>query len=235
MKNAVKTTALWIGLVTFFFAFCVSAPAFSQDKPQRVQSALRSSARSLGLQTQLPVEGTKITAENGLLDKVLSRPYTVSSVAEVLFYGSLVAIAVVVFMTWRDNLWSSSRARHLERSAEERTPTEKTAARMEKTQTEADKLACQGNFAEAMHTLLLRSVDELRCHLGVSIAASLTSREILRHVGLSSEGRFAFADIIDRVEVSYFGTHQPGADEYGACRSSFDTLTGALRQHSAQL
>ena len=232
--NAVRTTTMWVGLLTFIFVSCVSAPAFSPDEFQRVPSALQSSTRSLGLQTQLPADNEKITAENGFWDRIFSRrDNAVSGLAEVLFYSSLIAIGIVVLMTWRDNLWSSSRARRLESGAQGSAHAEATA-RMEKTQTAADKLASCGNFAEAMHILLLRSVDELRRHLGVSIAASLTSREILHQFSLSSEGCSAFADIIDRVESSYFGTHQPGAGEYMACRSSFDALTGVLRQYSAQ-
>ena len=234
-------TSKWVCLITFVFVFCVSAPvcageeALSPGDPQRIQAALRSSARSLGLQSQLPAGNKKIVAEDSFLDKiVLRRSPLLPNIAEILFYGSLATIAIVIFMTWRDNLWSSSRARRLKRSAEESAPSAEPAARMKEAQVEADELARQGNFAEAMHTLLLRSVEELRRHLGVSIAASLTSREILRHLGLPFEGRSLFADIIGRVEVSYFGGYRPGTDEYTACRVSFDALTDVLRRYSAQ-
>ena len=231
----------WAGLVMCVLFFCVSAPAYAGEaafppaNPQRVRTALRASVRSLGLQTQLPVSRERITAESSPLDNVLLRrgPF-VSNTAGILFYGALAAIAIVIFMTWRDNLWSSSRSRRFERITEESVPAAEAAARMEKAQVEADEFARQGNFAEAMHTLLLRSVDELRRYLSVSIAVSLTSREILRHANLSSEGRDLFADIINRVEISYFGAHCPEADDYRACRSSFDSLTGVLRQYSAQ-
>ena len=128
MKDAVKTTTLLIGLLTFIFVFCVSvqvyasadSAAFSQAESQRIRSVMRVAARSQGLQVQLPAGNKKITAEDGFWDKIFSRQnYLVSNMAEFLFYGSLVAIGIVVLMTWRDNLWSSSRARRLERGAQD--------------------------------------------------------------------------------------------------------------------
>ena len=210
---------------------CAGETASSTVNPQKVQTALRSSTRSLGLQTQFPVGNKKMKAEDYRLD---GRWALAPSIAGLLFFCSLAAIAVVVFRTWRDNVWSSSRARRLGRSVDESASAAETVERMEKAQAEADELARQGYYAEAMHTLLLRSVNELRRHLRVSIAASLTSREILSHVGLPSEGRPVFADIINRVEISYFGAHSPEEDDYRACRNSFDALTDVLRRYSAQ-
>jgi hypothetical protein len=92
----------------------------------------------------------------------------------------------------------------------------------------ADELAQQGRFAEAMHALLLHSFAEIRQRQGASFAPSLTSREILRRVGLSNAAQAALGDIVGRVERSYFGEHPAGATDYRACRSSFDRLGAAL-------
>lgn len=244
--NAVKTVAMLLGLTAFIFAF-LPTPArageavFSPSNSRRVQTAMRASELSLGLQTQLPAaENKKISIWARILDSIITflnkifPKWNISlpNVATVLFYVSLAVIVFVVLKTWRDNLWSFSRAHRLRRSAEENAHLSEAAIRTERTQIEADVLASSGNFAEAMHVLLLRSVDELRRHLSVSIAASLTSREILRHIGLPPEGHSAFADIINRVEISYFGGYQAGAGEYKACRSSFDALAGVLRRYS---
>jgi hypothetical protein len=64
------------------------------------------------------------------------------------------------------------------------------------------------------------------------LSASSTSREILRHIDLSSEGRAVFADIVAHVEVSYFGMYEPGEEDYAICRRSFDTLIQTFRQGS---
>jgi hypothetical protein len=144
---------------------------------------------------------------------------------------ALATITLILIKTWRDHRRSFNRTRPLSYGAQE-FPDPSLATRMEKAQLEADEFARQGNFAEAMHVLLLRSVEELRRYLNISIAASLTSREILRHAELSPEGRSTFSDIVDRVEVSYFGAHRPDQEEYEACRGSFDALRGALRRHA---
>jgi hypothetical protein len=100
--------------------------------------------------------------------------------------------------------------------------------RMVETQIEADELAGQGRFAEAMHALLLRSLAEMRRRLQVSFADSLTSREILRVLDLPDAGKTSLADIIRRVELVYFGLHGAGREDYAACRSSYEALTLAM-------
>ena len=215
-----------------------AADAVDSARAQEVQDAVRASARSLGLQTELPSD-QPIRTENRI-DPDRSRNLDLSwlrfsgDIATIMLWVAIFIIVVVIVMTLRDNLWSSSRSKHLSREeqAEENAPTA-TAARMDRAQNEADELARRGSFAEAMHVLLLQSVTELRRRLDVSIAASLTSREILHRIGLPPEGRAVFADIIRRVEISYFGAHQPGEEDYLACRRSFEALTELLRKGSA--
>jgi len=239
-KKAVKTEG-WICFIIFVFLIFAHAPVSASDavslppSPDHVQAAMRASVQRLGLQTQLPISIPieEITASRPRENLPLMSGTTM---ATILFYAALIAIAIVIFMTWRDNLWSSSQARTLQNlrplTSGDNGAVSELAAWEERSKLEADELASRGNFAEAIRVLLLRSVEELRRHLRVSIAASLTSREILYHVALPSEGRPVLADIISRVEVSYFGGHRPGADEYKACRDSFNALTDVLRRCS---
>ena len=198
------------------------------ELPKAAEDALRASIRSLGLQTKLP-EKAPIKEENRIT--LPDRPFNIStSFARTVLIIALIAIVVIIAFNLRNNLWSASRARLLKQDAPEETAAASVTARMDKAQIEADDLARQGNFAEAMHILLLRSVGELRRRLDVSIAESLTSREILHRIGLAPVERAIFADIIRRVEISYFGAHLPGESDYLACRQSFETLSAALGQ-----
>jgi hypothetical protein len=95
-------------------------------------------------------------------------------------------------------------------------------------QENADELASQGRFAEAMHVLLLQSVSDMRKRLDVTLADSLTSREILRRAPVSDVARAALADIIAAVERAYFGHHAVEAADYRLCRARFTALTEAL-------
>ncbi|HLG88285.1 MAG TPA: DUF4129 domain-containing protein [Alphaproteobacteria bacterium] len=98
---------------------------------------------------------------------------------------------------------------------------------------EADALARDGRFAEAMHALLLQSVMEIRSRLDARIADSLTSREILRRVRLTAEGAAALREIILSVEWTYFGEHPADASDYGRCRQHFEALGRALASVTA--
>jgi hypothetical protein len=148
--------------------------------------------------------------------------------ARFLLIAALTVLAAVVLLNLKNNLWSFSRSRKLQFGSGEKTARPDVAERMERSQAHADDLAEAGSFAEAMHELLLRSVNEMRNRLDSPIAASLTSREILRHIGLSDEERDVFATIVGSVEISRFGPHNPGEGEYAACRRCFDRLTSLL-------
>ena len=96
--------------------------------------------------------------------------------------------------------------------------------RMEQAQQEAESLARQGLYAEAMHALLLQSIAEMRRQLKLSISDSLTSREVLAAVPFADEARSAFADIIGGVEISLYGDHKPDFKEYESCKRNYDAL-----------
>jgi hypothetical protein len=92
----------------------------------------------------------------------------------------------------------------------------------------ADQLAAEGRFVEAMHVLLLQGLAAIRVGLDEEFADSLTSREILRSARLSDAGRSSLRDIVDRVELTYFGQRPAALADYVACRTSFNALTQAL-------
>lgn len=214
--------AFVVTIALFASTICVAASAPPGDEtPQRATRFLSESVSRLGLQTEL---------KNNSAEELKPR-FNLKiprEVASFVFYGALVVMLLVILKSSRDNLWSFSRSKRLEAYDVYESAPVAEVSRM-KVQLEVDELARSGNFAEAMHVMLLQSVDEMR-GLHSSISASMTSREILRRVELSAEGRLVFADIVSRVEISYFGKHLPRAEEYFACRESFDTLTGLLRR-----
>ena len=204
------------------------APAFADDgkaksaSPQKTKESLLVSKRVLGLQTELLFREEKRIAPENEARPSFSFMRISPEMARYLLYASLIVIAIVIILNLRANLWSSSRSQQMERVMQQESVPNLVVLRMEKAQVEADEMARQGNFAEAMHILLLQSVGELR------------SREILHGTAaLTPDGRAILADIIGRVEISYFGTHLPDREEYQACRRSFDALVDILRGGSA--
>ena len=148
-------------------------------------------------------------------------------VARVLLWGAVIAGTLVIAWSLRDSLPVISRSRKIV-APEPVTPSQTQSERMEEAQLEADDLARQGHYRQAMHVLLLKSLDEIRRQLGTRFAASLTSREILRRVQLSDIGRQALTSVIRSVERTYFGGADAGQGDYAACRHNFETLKHSL-------
>lgn len=252
VRRALATAMLCFACAAFWCtdAFAASR-AVSADSPKSFSSppgelspdaeltreaanAAHRAERSLSLQTEIPEGGKRIQKENIPLEVTPPSVRFTQEMAQIVLYIGIGVILVIVFMSLKDNLWSSSRSRRLEHGEEKETLPAATAVRMEKAQAEADDLARSGSFAEAMHTLLLQSVNELRRRLDISIAASLTSREILYRVSLPATGKTAFAEVIGWVEISYFGFHEPSQEDYIACRKSYETLADVLRNQTSR-
>ena len=89
---------------------------------------------------------------------------------------------------------------------------------------DADALAAEGRFAEAVHLLLFRSIDEIQeKHSGV-VGRSLTSREIGALSILPSPIRDALSPIIRIVERSFFGGRDVDETGWKEARSSYETF-----------
>ena len=97
---------------------------------------------------------------------------------------------------------------------------------------DADALARQGKFAEAIHTLLLRTFQELA--LASKISPHLTSREILAKIPLLTDGRDALGELVAVVELTWFGDDVPGEPEWLRCRAQFDRFVTIHRASVAR-
>jgi len=95
---------------------------------------------------------------------------------------------------------------------------------------DADELARQGRFAEAIHTLLLRTLQELARTSSMRLQASMTSREILSRVPLLGDARVALSGLVTAVELTHFGDDVPGAPDYERCRDQFHVFASAYRR-----
>jgi hypothetical protein len=144
-----------------------------------------------------------------------------------LLWGAVIVGILVMVWSLRDSLPFISRSRKII-APEPAPPSLAQSNRMEEAQAEADDLARQGHYGEAMHVLLLKSLNEIRRQLGTSFAISLTSREILRRVQLSDIGHQSLTAIIRRVERTYFGSEDAGQSDYRDCRINFETLKHSL-------
>jgi hypothetical protein len=151
-------------------------------------------------------------------------------VAELLFWGAIaLVIGTILYFFLREAL----RARFPERKRQGReahdvhwTP---KPVRARALLADADRLAAEGRYAEAVHLLLFRSIDDIeewRPHL---VKPDWTSRDIGMLEVLPPEARRIFARIAEAVERSFFGGAEVDARVFAECRKAYAgfALSGA--------
>lgn len=87
---------------------------------------------------------------------------------------------------------------------------------------DADRLAAAGRFAEAVHLILFRSIEDIESKRPDLIKPALTSRDIAELEGVPERVRRTFSEIARVVERSFFGGRAVGADEFAACRRAYE-------------
>jgi len=183
--------------------------------PQEVQRLAEQAIRRLDLQTNFPV------VPEPLRFKLPSLP------PELLWIVIAVAIAVMLY-AFRDLIPILRSAQGNDWEAAEGGQGDGKVGTPAAALGAADELAAEGRFVEAMHVLLLQGLAAIRVGLAEEFADSLTSREILRRARLSDAGRSSLRDIVDRVELTYFGQRPAALADYVACRTSFNALNQVL-------
>jgi len=86
---------------------------------------------------------------------------------------------------------------------------------------EADALAAKGRFAEAIHHLLLRSVEDIARLRPRLVRPALTSRELSASDGIPSAARELFTAIARLVERSLFGGRDVGRADWDEARTAY--------------
>ena len=141
----------------------------------------------------------------------------------------MIAVAIVLlalFLASELRGWQADEAAGGDAAA---APGEDHAAVVEKPLGDADTLARAGKYGEAIHVLLLRTLEELVRRLDRPLPRSLTSREILRAARITTVARTALRDIVGAVERTHFGAYPAQAGDYAACRQNFAVLQHSLR------
>jgi len=90
---------------------------------------------------------------------------------------------------------------------------------------EADALAAEGRFAEAVHLLLYRSVEDIENRRPGLVRPAMTSRDLAEARDLPAAARDAFSRIARAVEISLFGGRSIDAGAWQTCRGAYAELT----------
>ncbi len=89
---------------------------------------------------------------------------------------------------------------------------------------EADALARDGRFAEAVHLLLFRSIEDIQTRRNKPLPKALTSREIGALDGLPQRPRLALGPIIALVERSFFGGYTVDQTGWTKARAAYEAF-----------
>jgi hypothetical protein len=89
---------------------------------------------------------------------------------------------------------------------------------------EADALAAQGRYAEAVHHLLFRSIEDIGRRRPRLVRPALTSRELAAAEALPPPARSLFSRIAGLVERSLFGGRPVEAADWTAARTAYSDL-----------
>jgi hypothetical protein len=87
---------------------------------------------------------------------------------------------------------------------------------------EADALAAQGKFAEAVHLILLRSIEHINEQNPNLVKPAMTSREIGALRQLPAAARTAFVAITRVVERALFAGLEIVASDFARCRETYE-------------
>lgn len=145
-----------------------------------------------------------------------------------LWVGAAVLVLIILyhfvpaFADWIDALRFGRKRRH-EAVAEGLGEAEAGAARARLA--DADALAAAGRFAEAVHLLLYRSVDDIAGRRPGLVRPAMTSRELAAATDLPSVAREAFSRIARAVEISLFGGRSIDENAWRECRGAYSDLT----------
>jgi len=141
-----------------------------------------------------------------------------------IFWGGVVigGLAIAYFLVWellamRLGWRKPARVRAVELQSDWKP----TAAKARTLLEDADRLAAEGRFEEAVHLILFRSIEDIDARWPNTVRPALTSRDIADHPRLSDAARNTFIGIAQVVEHSFFGGADLGASDFKACREAY--------------
>jgi hypothetical protein len=150
--------------------------------------------------------------------------------ARILLWTVLAAaalgFAIMVYRRIRDGEWSLPRRRRtvaVEAEAEDESWSPDSAPARSWLR-EADALAAEGRYAEAVHHLLFRSIEDIGRRRPRLVRPALTSRELAAAEALPPPARSLFARIAALVEHSLFGGRPIQAADWTAARTAYADL-----------
>ena len=150
-------------------------------------------------------------------------------VFEVLFWIGVAALAaLILFFIGREILrYHRSKVQKPQEGGTALPDWRPPVARARALLNDADRLAAEGRFAEAIHLLLYRSLDDIDDKRPHTLKPALTSRDILNLNALPEAARHALGRLVETVEWSFFGGREVDAKDFSECRRAYEDFAFA--------
>jgi hypothetical protein len=200
-----------------------SSPVEPSDIP-KLQKHLTKTAKAKGVQLELPM---KEEEETYVEEPSPRLPVTL---AKVIVYGAVFIITFILILTFiRHRRLKTVKLAEMDLMATKSGSMGKLQKALEIIREDADKLAAKGEFSQAMHELLIKGLEEYKKREAKKMRSSYTSRELLLILPMSQDETEAFADLVRRVELVYFGNSIPGSSDYEESKLSYARLINTLK------
>jgi len=215
----------------------VGAPAGRQTPPAAAAERARAILADPRYQTRLPQhrdpqdldEGQNPTSSGGVVNLPPVSVPVIDAGAEltrIVFLVLAVAVAVLI-VGWlvQTVLQKMARERRGAEGEAEVEAEEGQAGPVRELDVEdANRLAAEGRFGEAIHALLLATIRHFAARARMEIQPSRTSRELVRLLPLTGDARPRFNELVMAVERTLFGGEPAGAEDFQRSLEGFRSL-----------
>jgi len=212
------------------------APSYSEDDflhtDAEIEKAYRAVKRNNKYQYQLaePIPPRQRSKFDKAVGKFFDRIFSfLLPLLKIMFYlgaGGLILGAAYLFgRAIYETRFASARVK--EKTEEPEIPLYQPAqAQARVLLDEVDKLAAEGRYGEAVHTLLFRSIQDIDRNRPNVVRRSLTAREIGNLSVLTLDSRKAFSTIAGVSELAHFGGVLVNEAGFQTARKAYADLTG---------
>ena len=242
IRSPRSSTEGWLLVAALLAAALCLAPGSGRAQ-QRTPDEIRERARSVldrGYQKDLPgAEGgpggsggerfsrSAPPGDGGSFsDAMVPTANAFSFLSQVLLIV-LAVVALVLLAVWISRNLPAGRSKEKPAPGQDNPAPERPEREMGTSLRDAERLASEGRWSEAVHALLLAAVGRLCIRFSVPQARSRTSRELYRLLPLQGEAREAFAALVRTVEVSLFGGAELGPEDYQSSLERFRRIEGS--------
>ena len=212
----------WVAGLASLLALAIigwlAVPVMARSTAEAIGSAVERVYGGRDYQTEMPQERPL-----DVFQQPLKIPDIVTQIIRIVLI-TLLIVGGLLLLFFLINALPTIRERLKRRAAAQAQPSVTPIAsdadreRLEIALSEADRLARQGAFGEALHLLLLYCLNEMRRRFGLGLPPSLTSREILGLSVLPEIRRTGLSVIVSAVEISHFGGRPADETTYRMCR-----------------